>query len=102
MISHGIAGFLKERLSDSSDSFRVHECDQVTDYRFVSLIRTRLAWPHSTTQSLRAHNSILRGYGVSEGRDDEHDTDRCIAIPAGIAEGGFIGWDGLDREGRDL
>lgn len=29
MISHGIAGFLKERMYDSSDGFRVHVCDQV-------------------------------------------------------------------------
>ncbi|GFZ45147.1 DNA-directed RNA polymerase II subunit RPB2 [Saitozyma sp. JCM 24511] len=28
MISHGIAGFLKERLFDSSDAFRIHVCDQ--------------------------------------------------------------------------
>ena len=28
MISHGIAGFLKERMYDSSDGFRVHVCDQ--------------------------------------------------------------------------
>jgi DNA-directed RNA polymerase II subunit RPB2 len=30
MISHGIAGFLKERMYDSSDGFRVHVCDQVS------------------------------------------------------------------------
>jgi DNA-directed RNA polymerase II subunit RPB2 len=29
MISHGIAGFLKERMYDSSDGFRIHVCDQV-------------------------------------------------------------------------
>jgi DNA-directed RNA polymerase II subunit RPB2 len=29
MISHGIAGFLKERMYDSSDAFRIHVCDQV-------------------------------------------------------------------------
>jgi DNA-directed RNA polymerase II subunit RPB2 len=28
MISHGIAGFLKERMYDSSDGFRIHVCDQ--------------------------------------------------------------------------
>ncbi|WVF68942.1 hypothetical protein IAT40_003716 [Kwoniella sp. CBS 6097] len=27
MISHGIAGFLKERMYDSSDAFRIHVCD---------------------------------------------------------------------------
>lgn len=30
MISHGIAGFLKERMYDSSDGFRVHVCDTVS------------------------------------------------------------------------
>ena len=30
MISHGIAGFLKERMYDSSDGFRIHVCDQVS------------------------------------------------------------------------
>jgi DNA-directed RNA polymerase II subunit RPB2 len=28
MISHGIAGFLKERMYESSDAFRLHVCDQ--------------------------------------------------------------------------
>lgn len=28
MISHGIAAFLKERMYESSDAFRLHVCDQ--------------------------------------------------------------------------
>jgi len=39
MISHGIAGFLKERMYDSSDGFRVHVCDQV---RYVLFYRIEL------------------------------------------------------------
>jgi len=30
MISHGISAFLKERMYDSSDGFRIHVCDQVS------------------------------------------------------------------------
>ena len=38
MISHGISAFLKERMYDSSDGFRIHVCDQVSHFFFCRLI----------------------------------------------------------------
>lgn len=48
MISHGIAGFLKERMYDSSDGFRVHVCDQVSFLRGVA----RRRWSDGTDDSV--------------------------------------------------
>jgi hypothetical protein len=31
MISHGMAGFLKERMFDASDAYRLHVCDMYVD-----------------------------------------------------------------------
>jgi DNA-directed RNA polymerase II subunit RPB2 len=38
MISHGISAFLKERMYDSSDGFRIHVCDQVSLFSFDLLL----------------------------------------------------------------
>lgn len=42
MISHGIAGFLKERLFEASDAYRLHVCDM---YVSLSSLRSYLYLP---------------------------------------------------------
>jgi DNA-directed RNA polymerase II subunit RPB2 len=63
MISHGIAGFLKERMYDSSDGFRVHVCDQVRFLFCCVMLRARL--PVSVALAIMHQAPVLIRDGVS-------------------------------------
>ncbi|ORY25614.1 hypothetical protein BCR39DRAFT_543279 [Naematelia encephala] len=83
MISHGIAGFLKERMYDSSDGFRVHVCDQCGLMAIANLKKqifnctvcrnstqiSQVYIPYAAKllfQELQAMNIAVRMYGDAE------------------------------------
>ncbi|RXK35759.1 DNA-directed RNA polymerase II subunit RPB2 [Tremella mesenterica] len=83
MISHGIAAFLKERMYDSSDGFRVHVCDQCGLMAIANLKKqefhcsvcrnstqiSQIYIPYAAKllfQELQAMNIAVRMYGEAE------------------------------------
>jgi DNA-directed RNA polymerase II subunit RPB2 len=53
MISHGVAGFLKERMFEASDGYRIHICDMYVIPCYHS--------PRSDIQNVRLLTSLLYG-----------------------------------------